>query len=119
MTTPLRIDTLDGGLRIAGELDASNARHVAERLEELDPSTDVVLDLTELDFIDSAGVNLLITLARDLREEVRMVLRCRPEGPVRRVIDLMGIADALDRVVLEDVPGSAPPVGAEEGAPGR
>ena len=104
MTTPLTIDALpDGsGLRVTGELDASNAKQVADRLERIDAVNGVTLDLTGLDFIDSAGMNVLIAVARDLSDGARMLLRVRPDGPVRRVIDLMGIAEALANVALEE-----------------
>jgi anti-anti-sigma factor len=102
MTTPLEIDALsDGpGLRVAGELDASNVSDLALRLEDLVAGDNITLDLTGLVFIDSAGMNALITVARNLGEGSRMTMRVLTEGPVRRVIDLMGIADVLDTVVL-------------------
>ncbi|MEX2458883.1 MAG: STAS domain-containing protein [Actinomycetota bacterium] len=102
MTTPLAIEALpdEPGLRVAGELDASNVTDLASRLEDLVAGDSITLDLTALEFIDSAGMNALITVARNLAEGSRMTMRVLPEGPVRRVIDLMGIADVLDTVVL-------------------
>lgn len=107
MTTPLAIEALadEPGLRVAGELDASNVSEFATRLEELVAGDSITLDLTGLEFIDSAGMNALITLARNLGEASRMTMRVLPEGPVRRVIDLMGIADVLDTVVLVEPEG--------------
>jgi anti-anti-sigma factor len=104
MTTPLAVDPLPGesGLRVSGELDASNVGRLVSRLEELEPGKDVILDVTALDFIDSAGMNAVITVARNLEEGSRLTIRLLPEGPVRRVIDLMGIAEVLDKVVLEE-----------------
>jgi anti-sigma B factor antagonist len=109
MTTPLTVEALDdgSGLRITGELDASNAKVVAERLESTDHHRGITLDLTDLDFIDSAGINVLITVARELDTEARMVIRLRPNGAVRRVVELMGIAEALDHVELENVEDGA------------
>lgn len=102
MTTPLTIEALanEPGLRVAGELDASNVTDLTSRLEDLVAGDSITIDLMALDFIDSAGMNALITVARKLGEGSRMSIRVLPGGPVRRVIDLMGIADVLDTVVL-------------------
>lgn len=107
MTAPLEIDALVDapGLRVAGELDASNVADLASRLDGLVAGDDITLDLTGLEFIDSAGMNALITVARNLGEGSRMTMRVLKEGPVRRVIDLMGIADVLDTVVLVEPEG--------------
>lgn len=102
MTTPLQVDPLPEGpgFRLSGELDASNARRVARRLDELG-GTSFTLDLTGLGFIDSAGLNVVIALARSLPEDARLTLRLREGGAVRRVIDLMGLGEALERVAIE------------------
>ena len=112
MTTPLHVDPLPErpGFRLSGELDASNARKVARRLDELG-QTSFTLDLTTLEFIDSAGLNVVIGAARGLPEGTRLTLRVPASGPVRRVIDLMGLDEALERVTVEahdDAEGAAP-----------
>ena len=55
-----------------------------------------MLDLSGLAFMDSAGVNELLR-ARSLlgREERALVVRC-PPGPVRRVLDLVGVAELFE-----------------------
>jgi anti-anti-sigma factor len=54
-----------------------------------------VLDLSELSFMDSTGVNALLR-ARSLlgRERRDLVVIC-PPGPVRRVLELIGVVDLL------------------------
>ncbi len=93
--------TNDRGLRLAGELDASNVFSLTEPLEEeARQGGDLTLDLTELTFIDSAGIHLLIRAAKTLEGRGRMRLLC-PEGPVRKVLLLVGFPTSLDHVVLE------------------
>jgi anti-sigma B factor antagonist len=77
---------------LAGELDLAHAATVADTLEELTAETSVVVvDLTDLTFIDSSGIHAILA-PRPGQEAV--VLVC-PPGNVRRVFDLT----RLDRVV--------------------
>src|SRR5918994_343496 len=54
-----------------------------------------VVDLCDVDFLDSSGVSVLVR-ARALlgRDERTLVIVC-PPGPVRRVFEVVGIADLL------------------------
>jgi len=89
------IERIDHGLAVRGELDAATADELDVALQEalLETGGDFVLDLCGLTFMDSAGVNELLR-ARSLlgREERDLLVRCA-DGPVRRVLDLVGITD--------------------------
>ena len=79
---------------VDGEIDASNARDVAERLRgSLTNHTHVlVLDLTETTFIDSAGLNALFALDRELTgRRQRLVLVISEGSPVARVAAITGL----------------------------
>ena len=85
------------GLAVAGELDAATAPVLETALREalIDTTGTFVIDLDGLAFMDSTGVTALLR-ARSLlgREDRRLVLVCRP-GPVRRVLELVGVADVF------------------------
>ena len=85
------------GLALTGELDLTGAPRVEEQLQSalLEGAGAYVLDLSGLVFMDSSGVNTLLR-ARSLlgREERSLVVIC-PPGPVRRVLDVIGVADVL------------------------
>ncbi len=88
-------DHASGGMVVccSGELDLAGAADVREALEELLAAggRPLVLDLTELRFLDSSGVAVLIRLANNFRP-----LRIRGAAPpVRRVIEVLGLADRL------------------------
>jgi anti-anti-sigma factor len=82
-----------GGLviELAGELDLASLPAVAAPLEELLSSQPqpVVLELGGLTFLDSSGVALLVRIANHF-EQVRTR---SATGPVRRVIEVLGLAD--------------------------
>lgn len=100
----LKIDELeeDGGLRLrlTGELDLAAASGLEERLAELSSeSVAVRLDLSELDFIDSSGVHVLIRAMNDART-LGWQLEVDPNlsPAVRRVFELV----QLDRYIAGD-----------------
>jgi len=83
----------DGGLVLAltGELDLASLPGVAAPLAELlsrEPQP-VVLELRDLDFLDSSGIGMLVRIANHF-DQVRT--RSATE-PVRRVIEVLGLAD--------------------------
>lgn len=87
--------------RIAGEIDSSNATELGQALlEHLSNSVrGMVLDITEVSYLDSTGIALIFDLARGL-EARRQTLRVAVsgDGPVRRVLDLcaVGVVAPLD-----------------------
>lgn len=61
----------------------------------------VVLDLTELEFFDSAGVRLVDQLARECARRAEPFAVVAPTGgPSRRVLDLVGLSEPL---VVDDL----------------
>lgn len=85
-------------VRVAGEIDLSNARDVLDLVTRLVPEETrrVVVDLSGVDYLDSAAISMLFRLAETLtrrRQELRLVV---PDAsPVRAVVRLT----QLDRVV--------------------
>jgi anti-anti-sigma factor len=81
-----------GGTTIAGlrgEIDLSNVPDVEDQLTEIGRAAEVlVVDLTNLEYIDSAGFGMLERLGRNL--ELRVVV---PDGAViRRAFVVTGMA---------------------------
>lgn len=74
---------------LKGELDIAAEQELTRALEE-EPQDgrDVILNLSELTFIDSSGVRVLIRTADRLGKRGRVILRM-PSPTVSRVFDLM------------------------------
>lgn len=78
--------------RLTGELDISAAERTGKRIAEAVPSSarGLVVDLSELEFMDSSGVSMLFSLARQVgshRQQLRVVA---PAGrPVSRVLQIV------------------------------
>jgi anti-anti-sigma factor len=78
--------------RVTGELDIAGSAHTGERIADAVPTSALVLvvDLMELEFIDSSGVAMLFGLARRLasrRQQLRVA--APPGGPVSRVLEIV------------------------------
>jgi anti-sigma B factor antagonist len=76
--------------RLSGEIDISNAADLAATLLASVPNSShgLVLDLAELRYLDSAGVNLLFNLTRLLDRRQQRHCIASPGGAVREVLEM-------------------------------
>ena len=80
----------DGTLRLSGEFDMSSVETFRMAVEtSADPEREIVLELTDLTFLDSSGIRAILTMAQEIGTK-GVVLR-NPQPNVRRVIELIGI----------------------------
>jgi anti-sigma B factor antagonist len=83
------------GVAVHGEVDVSAIPSLVEGLETAirDSEGAFVIDLCDVEFLDSSGLSVLMR-ARALlgQEERRLAIVC-PPGPVRRLFELAGISD--------------------------
>ena len=83
---------------IAGEIDASNADEIAERLRAAlsNRSEALVVDLSGTTYIDSAGLNVLFELATALRERQQQLhLVVGRPSPIARMVAIVGLDAAV------------------------
>jgi anti-anti-sigma factor len=83
-------------LALAGELDLANAATLAAQLDERSAG-ELVLDMSELEFIDSTGIALLVATHRRLNGNgaVRFSLIGSENPAVQRVMALTGLESEL------------------------
>lgn len=80
-------------VRVHGEIDLSNAHEVSSEIGYAmgQEARRLVVDLSDITYLDSAGVALLLRLAERLRSRRRELQLVVPRGsPVRRVLDFTG-----------------------------
>jgi anti-sigma B factor antagonist len=80
-------------LKLRGELDLGSIEPVRPQFDAViaDRPTRVIIDLSELGFIDSSGLSLFLTLANEVAEvELR-----DPSAIIRRVVTLTGLSDVF------------------------
>jgi anti-sigma B factor antagonist len=83
-------------LELSGELDSVSSAKASSMINQLrEDIRRLVVDLTQLDFIDSTGLSVLLNLHRRLvRRGGRLSVAC-PPGPVRRVFEVTRLEDTL------------------------
>jgi anti-sigma B factor antagonist len=78
-----------------GELDVATVSVLAEPLEQLirESAGVLVVDLCDVSFLDSTGISVLVRARALLGRGDRELLLVCPPGPLRRVLELTGVAD--------------------------
>jgi anti-sigma B factor antagonist len=88
-------------MALSGELDMATTLEFQEAVANLDgKGRAMLLDLRELTFIDSSGVQSITRLVNNLRDSWVRVDVVAASDPVKRVFELLGLDGILD--------GSAP-----------
>lgn len=83
---------------VSGEIDLSNAEDLRDEIAKWASNEDrgVIVDLTSVTYADSAGMNLLFVLARQLKDHGQIFGAVVPsESQPRRAFDVVGMADQI------------------------
>jgi anti-sigma B factor antagonist len=88
------------GVTVRGEVDIHTTAHLGTALDDAarDSQGAFVVDLSDVEFLDSIGVATLVRMRAVLGREDRELRVVCPPGPVRRVLEMAGIADLLELV---------------------
>ena len=81
-------------LLVRGEIDAHTAPRLGQALEAIDG--DVVLDLSETDFVDSSGLRVLVQHHQAFAARNASMVIADPSSPVERVFELSSLDDFFD-----------------------
>jgi anti-sigma B factor antagonist len=87
-------------LKLTGEFDISGRELADEVLASVDGTRKIVLDLSELDFIDSMGIHFVVTAHQTAQSQGREFTIVRGGPEVDRIFKLVGLGDVLP---FEDV----------------
>lgn len=90
----LDISPTDSGWALSGEVDAHTAPSLAAALESL-PGGTVQIDMSEVSFMDSSGLRVLLEATARARSAGGDVVVVRPSATVTRLVEISGLADQL------------------------
>jgi anti-anti-sigma factor len=78
-------------LRLAGELDLYNTADVAAAIEELaaDSPSRVIIDLSDVDFVDSTALGTLVEARRQIGQDGLVLVSPGPD--VARALEVSGL----------------------------
>lgn len=80
-----------------GALDLATSPTLAEALHQAQQPgvVEVVVDLSDVDFLDSAGIAALIRGSRDLAKSDRMLYLCGAHGSASKVLEITNVTQDL------------------------
>lgn len=110
LTVTLDVDGCQVQLR--GDLDLCSAPLLEENLAVLRENgcRDVTIDISQLEFCDCSGLNVLLKARADLQREGGGLTLAGITGPVQRILELTGMANVLgvdDIDLRRETPGTA------------
>ena len=84
-------------VQIEGELDTGSSPNAQNQLDQLRGQgvKKILLDLTNLDFISSAGLRVLLATAQELKENGGDLRVCSLNREVKEVFDISGFSTLL------------------------
>jgi anti-anti-sigma factor len=107
-------ETSDGKavVRVSGDVDLVSCHDLRRALDEaLEASPHTVVDFTELSFIDSSGLSVLVEAHKHARDRGGVFVVRNPTPMLRRLLDIT----RLDSLLVLETSSDDPPT---EGTPG-
>lgn len=96
---PLSIDTCPEGdgvhLFLRGEIDLATRDDLAKALQAMPPHTDVVVDLTDVTFMDCCGMTPLIDAYQHAHDSGNRFSVVHANGVARLVLAATGVLDVI------------------------
>ena len=94
----VRLDVTDGQtiFRPVGELDAYSAPGLRESMALLTSVPKLIVDLSEVPFIDSAGLMALVGGIRRVRDSGSRVVVCSARRHVQKLLDVIGFGTVVE-----------------------
>ena len=88
---------------LSGELDEYTASSVRKNLDTLLDTqkgfVQIVIDLSELTFMDSTGVGVLIGRYKKMRESNKPIFITNPSRNAERIFKMSGLYDIMPKIV--------------------
>lgn len=91
-------------LAVRGDVDIATAPAMRTRLLEAINSgvPQVVVDLSDVDFMDSTGLGVLVGALKRMRQREGSLAVVLPDGPVHKIFEVTGLLDVFGVVPSVD-----------------
>lgn len=87
---------------LCGELDEHTAVYVSKTLDELFSKNvfkQIIIDLSELDFMDSTGIGVMIGRYKKMKERNIGIYICNPSSHAEKIFQMTGLYDVMPKIV--------------------
>jgi len=86
---------------ISGELDEHTALFTRNKLDEMFAKVDfkqIIIDLSELDFMDSTGIGVLIGRYKKMKDKGISIFICNPSMHAEKIFKMTGLYDIMPKI---------------------
>lgn len=86
---------------LSGELDSSTASYAREEMDEACSSgmfKQIIIDLSELEFMDSTGIGLLIGRYKKMQEMRVPIYICNPSSHAEKIFKMSGLYELMPKI---------------------
>ena len=88
-------------LVLCGELDENSSHFVKQTIDELfeqNKFKEVIIDLSELEFMDSTGVGVLIGRYKKMKERNIPIYICNPSKHAEKIFNMTGLYGIMPKI---------------------
>ena len=80
-------------VKLIGDLDINSSIELKDRMTEIldDKEENIVIDASELSYIDSTGLGVLISLLKRLNNNEKMLLIKEPQDNILKIFKITGL----------------------------
>lgn len=87
---------------LSGELDENSANYTREVLDEIlenETFRQVVIDLSELEFMDSTGIGVMLGRYKKLKEKNIQIYLTNPNKHIDKIFEMTGLYKIMPKLV--------------------
>lgn len=87
---------------LSGELDensANNTRGVLDNIFSAKNFSQIIIDLSELDFMDSTGIGVLIGRYKKMKDENIPIYICNPSVHAEKIFKMTGLYEIMPKII--------------------
>lgn len=86
---------------LCGELDEHSAHYTRTTLDQIFDKNNfkqIIIDLSELDFMDSTGIGVLIGRYKKMKDKGISIFICNPSTHAERIFKMTGLYDIMPKI---------------------
>lgn len=87
---------------LSGELDEHTATYTREIIDEISQNNNyrqMIIDLSELEFMDSTGIGVLIGRYKKLKEKNISIYICNPNKHIEKIFEMTGLYKIMPKIM--------------------
>lgn len=87
---------------LGGELDENSAVYTRDKLDEIFSNinfSQIIIDLSELEFMDSTGIGVLIGRYKKMKNRNIPIFICNPSNHIEKIFKMTGIYQIMPKIV--------------------